>query len=111
MAEFASSGAPGGAAPVMNGSEGNFPPAPMSTGNDAAKTLWFVTRHSPPPHPASAPMMSQPPHLYLQLDHLLTPYRMGEMEGWMDENFIKNIFSTVIGENVQVKVIRDRNSG
>ncbi|KAK3362359.1 hypothetical protein B0T25DRAFT_512585 [Lasiosphaeria hispida] len=36
---------------------------------------------------------------------------MGEMEGWMDENFVKNIFSTVLGENVQVKVIRDRNSG
>lgn len=37
--------------------------------------------------------------------------RMGEMEGWMDENFIKNIFNTVLGETVQVKVIRDRNSG
>ncbi|KAK4454531.1 mrna binding post-transcriptional regulator [Podospora aff. communis PSN243] len=36
---------------------------------------------------------------------------MGEMEGWMDENFVKNVFSTVLGENVQVKVIRDRNSG
>lgn len=36
---------------------------------------------------------------------------MGEMEGWMDENFIKNVFQTVLGENVQVKVIRDRNSG
>ncbi|KAK4239403.1 hypothetical protein C8A03DRAFT_42948 [Achaetomium macrosporum] len=36
---------------------------------------------------------------------------MGEMEGWMDENFIKNVFQTVCGENVQVKVIRDRNSG
>ncbi len=36
---------------------------------------------------------------------------MGEMEGWMDENFIKNIFQTVLAENVQVKVIRDRNSG
>jgi hypothetical protein len=36
---------------------------------------------------------------------------MGEMEGWMDENFIKNIFQTVLGESVQVKVIRDRNSG
>jgi len=33
------------------------------------------------------------------------------MEGWMDENFIKNIFQTVLAENVQVKVIRDRNSG
>jgi hypothetical protein len=29
----------------------------------------------------------------------------------MDENFIKNIFQTVLGESVQVKVIRDRNSG
>ncbi|KAK3355478.1 hypothetical protein B0H65DRAFT_438720 [Neurospora tetraspora] len=36
---------------------------------------------------------------------------MGEMEGWMDENFIKNVFTTVLGETVQVKVIRDRNSG
>jgi len=37
--------------------------------------------------------------------------RMGEMEGWMDETFIKNVFQTVMGESVQVKVIRDRNSG
>ncbi|KAJ9157425.1 mRNA-binding post-transcriptional regulator [Pleurostoma richardsiae] len=36
---------------------------------------------------------------------------MGELEPWMDENFIKNIFSTVAGETVNVKVIRDRNSG
>ncbi|OIW34350.1 RNA-binding domain-containing protein [Coniochaeta ligniaria NRRL 30616] len=36
---------------------------------------------------------------------------MGEMEAWMDENFIKQIFQTVLNENVQVKVIRDRNSG
>lgn len=36
---------------------------------------------------------------------------MGELEAWMDENFIKNVFSTVAGESVNVKVIRDRNSG
>ncbi|AEO70667.1 uncharacterized protein THITE_2132116 [Thermothielavioides terrestris NRRL 8126] len=36
---------------------------------------------------------------------------MGEMEGWMDENFIKNVFQTVLSVDVQVKVIRDRNSG
>ncbi|KAK0624816.1 hypothetical protein B0T17DRAFT_638707 [Bombardia bombarda] len=36
---------------------------------------------------------------------------MGEMEGWMDENFIKNVCQTLLGEVVQVKVIRDRNSG
>jgi hypothetical protein len=36
---------------------------------------------------------------------------MGEMEPWMDENFVKNVFQTLLGEQVQVKVIRDRNSG
>lgn len=36
---------------------------------------------------------------------------MGELEPWMDENFVKNVFSTVSGENVNVKVIRDRASG
>ncbi|KAL2154559.1 hypothetical protein VTH82DRAFT_3235 [Thermothelomyces myriococcoides] len=36
---------------------------------------------------------------------------MGEMEGWMDETFIKNVFQTVLAESVQVKVIRDRHSG
>jgi RNA recognition motif-containing protein len=36
---------------------------------------------------------------------------MGEMEGWMDETFIKNVCQTVLNEDVQVKVIRDRNSG
>ncbi|KAK5658923.1 hypothetical protein OQA88_1738 [Cercophora sp. LCS_1] len=36
---------------------------------------------------------------------------MGEMEGWMDENFVKQAFNTLLGETVQVKVIRDRNSG
>jgi len=36
---------------------------------------------------------------------------MGELEPWMDETFIKNVFSTVSGETVNVKVIRDRASG
>lgn len=36
---------------------------------------------------------------------------MGELEPWMDEHFVKNVFTTVSGENVNVKVIRDRASG
>jgi hypothetical protein len=36
---------------------------------------------------------------------------MGEMEPWMDENFIKQVYQSVLNESVQVKVIRDRNSG
>jgi RNA recognition motif-containing protein len=36
---------------------------------------------------------------------------MGELEPWMDENFIKGIWLTAAGETVNVKVIRDKNSG
>jgi hypothetical protein len=36
---------------------------------------------------------------------------MGELAGWMDENFIRTIFSSAMNENVQVKIIRDRHSG
>lgn len=38
-------------------------------------------------------------------------HRMGELEPWMDENFIKGVFLSAAGETVQVKVIRDKNSG
>lgn len=37
--------------------------------------------------------------------------RMGELEPWMDENFIKGVFLSSAGETVNVKVIRDKNSG
>jgi hypothetical protein len=36
---------------------------------------------------------------------------MGELEPWMDENFIKGVFLTAAAEQVNVKVIRDKNSG
>lgn len=36
---------------------------------------------------------------------------MGELEPWMDENFIKGVFLSSAGETVNVKVIRDKNSG
>lgn len=36
---------------------------------------------------------------------------MGELEPWMDENFIKGVFLSASGEAVNVKVIRDKNSG
>jgi RNA recognition motif-containing protein len=37
--------------------------------------------------------------------------RMGELEPWMDENFIKGVFMSAAHETVNVKVIRDKNSG
>lgn len=36
---------------------------------------------------------------------------MGELEAWMDESFIKGVFLSAAGEQVNVKVIRDKNSG
>jgi hypothetical protein len=36
---------------------------------------------------------------------------MGELAGWMDEQFIRSIFLSSMNENVQVKIIRDRHSG
>ncbi|KAF2969273.1 hypothetical protein GQX73_g4302 [Xylaria multiplex] len=36
---------------------------------------------------------------------------MGELAGWMDETFIRSIFSSAMNETVQVKIIRDRHSG
>lgn len=38
-------------------------------------------------------------------------HRMGELEPWMDENFIKGVFLSSAAESVNVKVIRDKNSG
>lgn len=35
---------------------------------------------------------------------------MGELEAWMDENFVRNIWSSM-GEVVNVKMIRDKFSG
>jgi RNA recognition motif-containing protein len=82
MAEFSAPGAPGG-----NPSNG---PSAMNGSSDG--TFAPPTAVSPPGEAAKT-------------------LWMGEMEGWMDETFIKNVFQTVSGENVQVKVIRDRNSG
>jgi hypothetical protein len=36
---------------------------------------------------------------------------MGELEPWMDENFIKGVFLSTTSETVNVKVIRDKASG
>ncbi|KAI0125449.1 hypothetical protein BJ170DRAFT_596704 [Xylariales sp. AK1849] len=36
---------------------------------------------------------------------------MGELAGWMDEQFIRSVYSSAMNEQVQVKIIRDRHSG
>lgn len=40
----------------------------------------------------------------------LTFDRMGELEPWIDENFIRNLWFQM-GEQVNVKMIRDKFSG
>jgi hypothetical protein len=41
---------------------------------------------------------------------MLTFDRMGELEPWIDENFIRNLWFQM-GEQVNVKMIRDKFSG
>ena len=41
---------------------------------------------------------------------LLTMRRMGELEPWIDENFVRSIWYNM-GEQVNVKMIRDKFSG
>lgn len=36
---------------------------------------------------------------------------MGDLDSWMDESFIKTVFQNATGEQVSVKIIRDRQSG
>jgi hypothetical protein len=40
----------------------------------------------------------------------LTARRMGELEPWIDENFVRSIWYNM-GETVNVKMIRDKFSG
>lgn len=55
--------------------------------------------------------MSAPPPTGSSQDQSKTTLWMGELEPWMDENFIKGVFLSAAGETVNVKVIRDKNSG
>ncbi|POR36272.1 Putative RNA-binding protein C23E6.01c [Tolypocladium paradoxum] len=58
-----------------------------------------------------APDMSTVPAPPGSADQAKTTLWMGELEPWMDENFIKGVFLSSAGETVNVKVIRDKNSG
>ncbi|KAH7312496.1 hypothetical protein B0I35DRAFT_356664 [Stachybotrys elegans] len=61
--------------------------------------------------PPATDMASVPPPSGGGQDSPKTTLWMGELEPWMDENFIKGVFLSASGENVNVKVIRDKNSG
>jgi hypothetical protein len=43
-------------------------------------------------------------------NYILTRYRMGELEPWIDENFVRSVWFGM-GYQVNVKMIRDKFSG
>ncbi len=47
---------------------------------------------------------------HLLWEHLLIVSRTGELEPWIDENFIRSVWFGM-GEQVNVKMIRDKFSG
>ncbi|GAB0138383.1 hypothetical protein EsDP_00006618 [Epichloe bromicola] len=61
--------------------------------------------------PPASDMAAVPPSSGGGVDQAKTTLWMGELEPWMDENFIKGVFLSATGETVNVKVIRDKNSG
>ncbi|KYK59018.1 hypothetical protein DCS_00145 [Drechmeria coniospora] len=61
--------------------------------------------------PPAPDMSAVPPPPGSAGDQAKTTLWMGELEPWMDENFIKGVFLSSAGETVNVKVIRDKNSG
>lgn len=64
-------------------------------GGDAKKTLWYVV---------TSPLTDV---FLLQAYNL---FRMGELEPWIDENFVRSVWYN-LGESVNVKMIRDKFSG
>lgn len=82
--------------------DGQFPGAPnmqasavQTVTNEAARTLWYVY------------LLPSP----LTATDLLTASRMGELDSWMDEQFIKTLYQNQTGNDVNVKIIRDRGTG
>lgn len=82
--------------------------APFSAGpaNGGPANNGMAFQNGTPP----ASDMSAPPSGGGQ-DTPKTTLWMGELEPWMDENFIKGVFMSTTAEQVNVKVIRDKNSG
>ncbi|KAK7734793.1 hypothetical protein SLS63_004213 [Diaporthe eres] len=78
-------GLPDGSTPINGGGmDGQFPPAPAMQG--------------PPAGQNSA-------------NESARTLWMGELDSWMDEQFIKSLYQNQTGDNVNVKIIRDRGTG
>ena len=73
------------------------PPLPLS------KSAWS----SCPSTASDQVLLVQP---YRDKCILITILRMGELEPWIDENFVRSVWFN-LGEQVNVKMIRDKFSG
>ena len=88
-------------APYNNG---NGPPPGNGNAADGSKTtLWYVPLNCVRNHPQLPPKRHS-------ITDMFVPSRMGELEPWIDENFVRNVWFQ-LGENVNVKMIRDKFSG
>ena len=108
-------------AQMMGGEGAQFPPAnngqaPASAGppqdGEQKTTLWYV-----PAFPTSFQTFVAAPDAARELvsnnqkrGFADRAYRMGELEPWIDENFIRSVWFNM-GEQVNVKMIRDKFSG
>jgi hypothetical protein len=78
------------ASAMNNGS----PDVNMGSNPDQKSTIWYVV--------ACIALLR-----LVMTDH----DRMGELESWMDETYVKNVFRTMTNHEVQVKIIRDKTTG
>ncbi|KFH48632.1 putative RNA-binding protein-like protein [Hapsidospora chrysogenum ATCC 11550] len=78
-----------------------------ANGGPASNPMPFANGTPPAGDMSAVP----PPSTGGSQDAPKTTLWMGELEPWMDEAFIKGVFASAAGETVNVKVIRDKNSG
>lgn len=93
-------------APQSQATPSNGGPTNMAPGNTGGGDLGANSMAPGSFPPANPPIPTQP-----GTDQPKTTLWMGELEGWMDEAFIRQIFSHILGEAVNVKVIRDKATG
>ncbi|KAK2796846.1 hypothetical protein FQN50_009407 [Emmonsiellopsis sp. PD_5] len=86
-------------------------PAAAASGAPAATDTAMTGQSDPSPAPFQGPSAGEPSSGAAQQGgEAKTTLWMGELEPWIDENFIRNLWFQM-GEQVNVKMIRDKFSG
>ncbi|KAL2009315.1 hypothetical protein VTN00DRAFT_7509 [Thermoascus crustaceus] len=93
--------------------QNQHPPADAATaptGAPAAADTTMTGQAEPTPAPFQGPTPGEPSAPPVPPQEGKTTLWMGELEPWIDENFIRNLWFQM-GEQVNVKMIRDKFSG